>query len=74
MIESDYCTTCVLFKLITVSDYTGTRVLHVTATSQLVTWSSHHTVMSSHGQLGTGQLVTQQSHRNAVQFGLVIWI
>ena len=29
-----------------------------TATSQLVTWSSRHRVMSSHGQLVTSQLVT----------------
>jgi len=31
----------------------------VWATSQLVTRSSRHTIMSSHGQLVTGQLVTQ---------------
>jgi len=34
----------------------------VKATSQLVTGSSRHTVMSSHGQLVTGQLVTHMSH------------
>ena len=34
------------------------------ATSQLVTGSSRHTVMSSHGQLVTGQLVTQTSHHS----------
>jgi len=32
------------------------------ATSQLVTGSSRHTVMSSHSQLVTGQLVTHTSH------------
>jgi len=32
------------------------------STSKLVTRASRHTVMSSHGQLVTGQLVTHTSH------------